>query len=176
MSRTVVTRFDATTATCRVYTFKEGVLSALAHDLELAVERFHIEVAEGLALDARFAADSLRVRGAVIGRLEPISPSDCDKIERAIVEEVLDARRYPEIRYEGRGRAREDGGYDVDGELTLHGVRRPLAAQVRREGAHLVVEVTLHQPDFGIRPYRAMLGALRIRPNVRVRVETPPLP
>ena len=30
-------------ARCTVYTFKEGLLSAIAHDLEIAVERFSIE-------------------------------------------------------------------------------------------------------------------------------------
>jgi hypothetical protein len=35
------------------------------------------------------------------------------------------------------------------------------------------MEVTLHQPDFRIEPYRAALGALKIKPDVRVRVRIP---
>jgi hypothetical protein len=33
--------------------------------------------------------------------------------------------------------------------------------------------VALHQPDFGIRPYRAMLGALKVKAGVVVRASIP---
>jgi hypothetical protein len=170
-----VPRFDAHCATCRVYTWKEGALSALGHDLELAVERFTIEVGDDRSVDARFDPGSLRLRGASVGgRIEAMSPSDRDKIERAIVDEVLAARAHPEIRFQaGPARPRADGGFDLDGQLTLHGVPRPLAARLCSQGGRLVTEVTLHQPDFGIRPYRAMLGALRIKSDVRVRIDVP---
>jgi hypothetical protein len=170
-----VPRFDARTAFCRVYTWKEGALSALGHDLELDVERFSIEVGADRSVEAHFDPASLRLRGASVGgRVEKMSSSDRDKIERAIVDEVLETRTHPEIHFQARpAHARADGGFDLDGELTLHGVRRPLAARVRNESERLIAEVTLRQPDFGIRPYRAMLGALRIKPDLRVRVEVP---
>ena len=66
--------------------------------------------------------------------------------------------------------ARPDGGYDLGGELTLHGVTRPLSAQTRVVAGRQQLEVTLHQPDFGITPYRAMLGTLKIQANVTVRI------
>ena len=37
----------------------------------------------------------------------------------------------------------------------------------------LVAEVRLHQPDFGITPYRALLGALRVRADVLVSLSIP---
>jgi hypothetical protein len=33
--------------------------------------------------------------------------------------------------------------------------------------------VVLNQPEFGITPYRAMMGTLRIKPEVRVRISVP---
>ena len=39
-------RHDASTAEVLVFTFKEGLLSPLAHDLKLRVTRFSLEVAE----------------------------------------------------------------------------------------------------------------------------------
>jgi hypothetical protein len=44
---------------------------------------------------------------------------------------------------------------------------------VRREGERLATSVRLHQPDFGIAPYRAMLGALRVKADVVVRASVP---
>jgi len=44
---------------------------------------------------------------------------------------------------------------------------------VRRDGERAVAEVEIDVRRFGIRPYAAMLGALRVSPRVRVVVTTP---
>ena len=55
-------RFSPPDTTCRVRTFREGLLSGLGHDLELAVTVFAIEVDEGARTGtATFDAASLRV-------------------------------------------------------------------------------------------------------------------
>jgi hypothetical protein len=36
-----------------------------------------------------------------------------------------------------------------------------------------VAEIKLHQPDFGIKPFTAALGALKVKPDVVVRVSVP---
>ena len=36
-----------------------------------------------------------------------------------------------------------------------------------------VAELKLHQPDFGIKPYSAALGALKVKPDILVRVSVP---
>lgn len=171
-------RFDEQRAQVRVFTFKEGLLSKLAHDLELRVGRFSVVVAEdGGAVEAEFDAGSLTVVGAVRGgRVEPglLSAGDLRTIEKTIRDEVLAVRRYPTIRFRSTEvRAQADGNHRVVGVLALHGHEREIAFDARREGRLQVAEVTLHQPDFGIRPYTAMLGTLKLRPEVRVRVAVP---
>lgn len=171
-------RLDASIADCFVFTYKEGLLSAVAHDLKLRVTRFTIDI-EGDAVRAEFAADSLRVVHAIRdGRGDPaaLSAADRQKIEANIVEEVLAARRYPTIRFAGRSQPAEAQGLSVDGELTLHGQSRPLRLRFATSGERWTTEVTLSQPDFGIKPYSAMLGTLRIRPDVRIVLSLPPIP
>lgn len=162
-------RLDAAAAECRVFTFKEGALSAIAHDLELAVGRCTIEVSEALTIDARFALDSLRVLHAIKDGRPSTALGDGDKrkIERTLADEVLAVRRHPEARFAGRAEAVGDA-FLITGELTLHGRTRALSATTRPLGGRQHLEFTLHQPDFGITPYRAMLGALKVRPDVRV--------
>ena len=58
----------------------------------------------------------------------------------------------------------------ITGELSLHGVTRPLAITARHVGDRWVADVPLHQPDFGIKPFSAFLGSLRVKPDVRVRI------
>ncbi len=183
---------DASAVECRVFTYKEGALSALAHDLELRVTRLTLELegeataAAPLRLTARFAADSLQVMHAMKdGRpTDQLSASDRRKIEKTLAGDVLDLRRHPEIRYEGTatplplsGEGDSSGSFAIAGELTLQGRRRSVASIAQRRGDRIYAEVTLHQPDFGIQPFSALLGALKIRPDVTVRISMPwPLP
>lgn len=176
---------DASSVDCRIFTFKEGALSALAHDLELKVTRLALELDEPAAPDqpwkvrARCFADSLVVLHALKdGRpTSQLSPSDKRKIEKTITSDVLDVRRHPEIRYEAEATPSAAGGFALAGELTLQGRRRAVALAARPQDGALVAEATLHQPDFGIQPFSALLGALKIRPDVKVRIAVPwPLP
>jgi hypothetical protein len=169
--------FDATSAECVVFTFAEGLLAAFAHDLKLRVERFTLEVDRRTArVVARFEAGSLRVVGAIRGASEvpePLRESDRREIERAIARDVLAAEHDPQIvfvstRVTGRG-----GELDVEGDLTIRGRTRRIATVVRRHDGRLVADVVLHKPDFGIPPYTALLGTLRVKPDVRVRVSVP---
>ena len=168
-------RYDRNNADCFVFTFKEGLLSPAAHDLRLEVERFVIEVEEG-TISAHFDTSSLRVDTPMKGGREnpsALGERDKAKIAEQVREVVLESAKYPEARFQSRAvERRADGGYDIAGELTLHGVTRALRARTEAVGSGQRLEVTLHQTDFEIVPYRAMMGTLKIRPDVVVRITT----
>ena len=169
--------FDDTSADCLVLTYKEGLLSAVAHDLEIQVTRFEVDVgADPLSVQARFQASSLRVTGAVQdGAVSPgkLSGGDREKIEHSILTEVLHAAEHPEISFASTSVTPEGDAYRIAGDLTLHGRTRSISFVCRPEGEGLVARVRLHQPDFGIKPYSAMLGTLKIKPDVTVVVALP---
>lgn len=159
--------FDASSAECLVLTYKEGLLAAIAHDLEIRVERFDMDVEEApLAARARFDAGSLKVIRALTGSL---SESDQHKIEQTIVDEVLHAREYPTILFVSSSVTPEGDAFRITGELTLHGRTRTLSFLATPEGDRMVATVPIHQPDFGIKPYSALLGTLKVKPDVTVR-------
>jgi polyisoprenoid-binding protein YceI len=98
-----------------------------------------------------------------------LSASDKDKIAAQIRDDVLHPRKYPEVTFRSRSlTARADGGYDFSGDLTLHGTTRPLNGQTQLVAGRQTLELSLHQPDFGIVPFKAMLGTLKIQATVRV--------
>jgi polyisoprenoid-binding protein YceI len=158
------------TAACRVFTFKEGLLSAVAHDLELVVGRFSISWDEATSLiDARFDASSLEVK--LPGSL---SAADRAQIEATLKEEILQVRRHPEIQFAARRVRREPGGYRVEGALELRGARQSLSTFIRERDHRLECEVEIDQRQFGITPYRAAWGTLRVKPKIRVVVTVTP--
>jgi hypothetical protein len=173
-----VSHFDQNSAECLVFTYKEGLLSVVAHDLQIRVARFEVDVDDAtFAVTARFDAGSLTVVAAVrdgVPAPGALSDGDKRKIEQSIVDDVLGAKKRPEVRFTSTAVTKEgDDGFRIEGDLALHGHTRPLTLHARRDGDRLVAEVSLHQPDFGIKPYTAMLGTLKVKPDVTVRCAVP---
>lgn len=171
-------KHDASTAECLVFTFKEGLLSAIAHDLKIQVGRFTVTIDDATrAITAELDARSLEVLAVVKdGRdeLHALSEADKTKIAGQIVSDVLHADAHPTVRFASRTvTPRDDGGYDITGDLTLHGVTRPVSTRTRLENGRQVAEVVIHQPDYGIKPFKAMMGTLKVQADVRVRLSVP---
>lgn len=171
-------RFHPDNADVLVFTFKEGLLSAMAHDLKIRVTRFSIHVDETTnAIEATFDPASLRVVTAMKDGAEAhgaLSDSDRKKIEGNIVDDVLEARKFPEIRFVSSSVEEDEGtGYRVRGKLTLHGKTQDVSFVSRTDGEGQVAQIEIHQPSFGIQPYSALLGTLKIKPDVLVNVALP---
>lgn len=169
--------FDPNNSTCRVYTYRSGMLAAVGHDLELRVEDFRIEITEDRSsVQAELQAASLVPLHAVKGRdPQPGKLSDSDKrdIAKSVRDKVLEADRYPTIRFDSTSVEPTAGGYRIRGELGLHGTTRSIELSARSQDGQMVAETALHQPDFGIEPFRAFGGALKVKPDVVVQVSVP---
>lgn len=171
-------QYDEKTAECLVFTYKDGLLSKLAHDLKIRVSRFSVNATPNPpAVSAEFDAQSLRVINAVKdGEEDPkaLSDSDKEKIAGQIVDDVLHAKEHKTITFTSREVTKNnEGGYNIRGELSLHGVKRPISASTHLIDGRQVVEVELNQTDFEITPFKAMMGTLKIKPELRVRLSIP---
>lgn len=100
---------------------------------------------------------------------------------------TLDSERYPRIRYrlsayslEPSDRASDTLRVRVEGTLEVAGVERPVPLDVVTvrgpEGVVLEGTSTLRMSDFGIKPPRFMLGALRVGDNLAIRYHLLVLP
>lgn len=158
-------RYDASSAEILVFTYKEGLLSAVAHDLKLKATRFTLE-AEGTTAQLELDAASLRVVCAMKDGAESpssIPPSKYAEIEKNAFTDVLQVSRYPSIKFS----ATKVSETEVVGQLTLHGQTH----EVRGKRSGDTAEFRLDQRTFGIKPYSAMLGALKVKPEILVKVK-----
>lgn len=168
--------FDASAAEILVFTFKDGFLSAIAHDLKIRATKLTVDVDGTSSVRARIDAASLRVASAMhegAPREGSLSDSDKEKIQANIVDDVLAAKKHTQIVFTSTKVTPVGEGYQVTGDLALHGHTKSITFAAKPEGDRLVAEVTLHQPDFGIKPYSAMLGTLKIKPDLVVRCSLP---
>lgn len=159
-------------ATIYVYTFREGLLGKFGHDLRLSLQRFEIK-ARGSDIVGEFSPRSLEVDGAMVnGRLDvnALSPSDKQKIHDTICQEVLRTREHAEVRLSARTTS-SIAPYHITGQLTLCGVTRPVQLVLEERGDKLLGSLELTPSQWGVKPYRALGGALKVQDRVRVSID-----
>lgn len=155
--------------TVHVFTFKEGIFSPIAHDLRLSSTELRVELDDERVL-AELRLDSLAVDG-VVGASgvddSALTREQKQEIRTIMLDRILRSGRHPVTRFSGSAHAR-DGGFSVEGALDLRGVTRPLTLEVIRGDPAYRLGFELRPTEFGIRPYRALLGAIRLQDRLRV--------
>jgi polyisoprenoid-binding protein YceI len=158
-----------------VKAFAAGLLSGFGHNPTIAVPDF-----EGEILLHPDAVDhsSLRlvIRSASLIVSDDISEKDRQDINRRMHEEVLESDSFPDIVYEcSRVSASPtgEGQYRValDGELTLHGVKRshPVSARVSVSNPlRAMGECSVRLSDYEIRPVSALGGAVKLKDELKL--------
>jgi polyisoprenoid-binding protein YceI len=164
-------RFGPDNASLQVKTYREGVAAKAGHDLIIAVTRWDatIEVADepaGWTITVNADPRSLEVREGLRG-VKPLTDKDRVEIRKNIDEKVLGS--HPISFHSTHVRPVGEGGLTVEGELSMGGSARPLTAQLTGGGGGAIGgTIPLAQSHWGIKPYRGLLGALKVRDEVEV--------
>lgn len=161
----------------RVFREPGALLARMAHDLELVVERITAHENQG-RVDVTFDPASLRVTGALAaGRVDPalLDPSQRQEIERNVRTQVLKTDKFPQGSFEGELDATTTP-VSVRGTLELCGKRHPVSFELARQDDTHVGELTITPSRWGIAPYRALLGALKLQDTAVLRIEVKALP
>jgi hypothetical protein len=156
-------------------TLRDGLAAQAGHDLTMEATQWSGE----LTADDSGSPTGLEVRtdmGSLVvvegsGGIKPLTGKDKREIA-ATTRKVLGADRHPDATFRAAEfRPRADDSGIISGSLTLAGRARPARLQVSRTGADACRAATsIVQSDFGITPYRAFLGSLKVRDAVNVEV------
>jgi YceI-like domain len=156
--------------TIQVFTFKEGLLSAVAHDLQLQLEKFDITL-DGDSVRAEFPLQSLSLVGPVENGVVQPEKYDAGKradVHKAMNEDILRTSQHPTARFSGRATPRGEG-YSVSGELELAGQKGPLSFDVAKQAGSYSGEFEIQPSRWGVEQYKAALGTIRLKDQVKVR-------
>jgi hypothetical protein len=173
---------DPAASHLKIRTYAEGMLSALAHDLELEVTTFEAEATvQGEAFAIRLTApvSAIRVAGVLkrgsVDR-EALKPGDKADIEQKVRREVLDA---PAVEVHGEGTLAVSNGAGG-------GQRRTVEVSVGPRRASISTAVTIDESPDGyrlrgrsevrlsalkIKPVKGPLGAFRLKDTVEIAYE-----
>jgi polyisoprenoid-binding protein YceI len=159
-------RLGPANATLAVRTKRGGAAAKAGHDLDILVTAWEgtLEVGEdGGATSAELTADatSLRVQKGT-GGMQALGEDDKANIHQTIDDEVLKRR---DIVF----RSTRVDGLSVEGELTLAGKTKPVAFELTTgDDGTLAGTATVTQTNWGLKPYSALWGALKVLDEVEV--------
>ncbi|HWD73453.1 MAG TPA: YceI family protein [Actinomycetota bacterium] len=154
-----------------VRTYREGLARAIGHDLVIEVGEWSAEVnvAEDPAattITATADAYSLNpIEG--VGGVKPLSDADRSEIQKNI-REVLTS---PDISFQSSSVKVAGSSATVSGDLTIMGRSEAVDVQLTDAGEKIKGSFSVHQTRWGIKPFTAMMGALKVADRVDVEFE-----
>ena len=150
-----------------------GLLKVVGHDPTLVAhpEPVSFELGEGeidVPVEVRFSAARIEMPA-------DLGASDREKMrENMLGRDVLDASRHPRVELRGRYRGTIESGR-LEGDLVLRGSPRRIGMDVRvaRDDTTLIVTGIWEGRlvDLGIKPFKALMGALRLEDWIRIRLD-----
>jgi polyisoprenoid-binding protein YceI len=161
-------------ATLTVRTGKAGAAAKAGHNLRIEVTSWRATLAVGDSpADAELAltadARSLRVREGT-GGMQALGDDDKANIDQTIDDEVLEGTA---IEFRSRRVVPgPDGALSVEGDLDLAGATRPLAFDLTAGAdGRLTGRARIRQTDWGMKPYSALFGTLKVVDEVEVEID-----
>ena len=160
-------------ATLRIRTARSGAAAKAGHDLLIEVTAWQATIearADPAATSLSLTADarSLRVREGT-GGMKSLNDDDKDNIRQTIDDEVLKGCA---IAFRSTSARDSATGLDVDGELELFGRTQPVSFALQTgDGGRLSASTRLKQSDWGMKPYSALFGTLKVADELAVELE-----
>ena len=155
--------------TLSVRTGRKGTVAKAGHDLLIHVTKWRGTLALGdepaVTLDAD--ATSLKVREGT-GGMKGLDDGDLANIEQTIDDDVL---KRQDIAFRSTRVEETADGLSVTGDLTLRGATRPIAFDLTVADERVRGEAVVKQTDWGMKPYTALFGALKVADEVRVEID-----
>lgn len=163
-------RLGPDNATLSVQTRRKGAAAKAGHDLLMHVTAWEatLELAddpEGTRMELSADAASLRVQKGT-GGIQALGDEEKASIHQTIDDEVL---RRQDISFRSTAVQGDGNRLSVVGDLTLAGKTGPMEfdLEIGDDGA-LRATAVVKQTDWGMKPYSALFGALKVHEDVEV--------
>ncbi|GAA2630352.1 YceI family protein [Actinomadura fulvescens] len=151
-------------------TSRSGLGRRAGHDLTIEATRWSgtatVAGTAGSSVEVTVEVDALEVREGTGGVL-PLSESDRSEISKNL-RKVLQADRHRAITFRSTAVEGSAEEFAVEGGLTLLGRTEPLTVRASVADGRVRGGATVRQTRWGIKPYSAFFGALKLADEVEV--------
>lgn len=149
-----------------IHVGKTGLLSGAAHNHTVDAPIASGTIRESAPQEVEFTVEAAKMT------VEPdpkIDAKDQATIQTHMEDMTLEAKKYPEIMFRSTHIKKSSSGeWKVDGDLTLHGVTRPVSLTVKQTGDEYITHTVLKQTDFGIRPISIGGGMIKVKNEIEL--------
>ena len=153
-----------------INTGREGAAAKAGHDLVLEATTWDgtLEIGDNNSVQLTVDPGSIEVRSGS-GGAKPLGDKDKADIKKSITGKVLGSSQ---ITFKSSDVTAENGSMNVRGDLSVAGssdsINIPLT--VADDGT-VRGSITLSQSSFGIKQFKALMGALKVSDSVEVKIE-----
>ncbi|KUO14981.1 YceI family protein [Streptomyces dysideae] len=171
-------RLGPSAARLLIRTGRAGLGRRAGHDLMIEATRWSGEAVvvagdpDRSSVNVVVEAGSLEVREGT-GGLKALTDADRAEIKRTLGDKLLlHTAEHPTITFRSTRITGTPNSFEITGDLTIKGRTHPATVHGKGNGDGLLRGwATITQSTWGIKPYTAFLGALRLADEVRVEFE-----
>jgi polyisoprenoid-binding protein YceI len=161
-----------------IRTGRAGLGRRAGHDLTIEATRWYGEAVVSVGDPGRSSVTVTVETGSLeilegTGGLKALTDADRAEIKRTLAgAALLDTAEHPTITFRSTRVTGTPQSFEITGDLTVKGRTRPVTVYGKGDADGLLrCGATVTQSAWGIKPYTAFLGALRLADDVRVEFD-----
>ncbi len=160
------TAIDVQRSTITIHVGKAGLLSAAGHEHWINAPISSGTIRETPSPHVEFTVETAKMTVKPDPKVDSKTQAT---IQKDMEEMTLEIKKFPEISFRSsRAQKLPDGQWKVEGDLSLHGVTKPVSLTVKRTGDSYTTHIVLKQTDFGIKPIVVGGGMIKVKDEVEI--------
>ena len=160
------TAIDIERSVVTIHVGKAGLFSAAGHEHWISAPLSSGTIQESPVPRVEFTIETAKMRVKPDPKVDAKTQAE---IQKDMEEMTLETKRFPEIKFRSSRIERLAGEqWKVEGDLSLHGVTKPVNLTVKRTGDSYTAHTVLKQTNFGIKPITVGGGLIKVKDEVEL--------
>ncbi|MDQ1686894.1 MAG: hypothetical protein QOC82_3631 [Frankiaceae bacterium] len=154
----------------KIKTGREGAAAKAGHDLVLEAKTWDgtVEIGDDASVKLTVDPSSIEVESGT-GGAKPLGDKDKADIKKSMADKILGGSQ---ISFESSDVKVDNGSMNVSGNLSVAGSSNSITMPLTvADDGTVSGSVTLSQSDYGIKQFKALMGALKVKDSVEVQLE-----
>jgi polyisoprenoid-binding protein YceI len=156
---------DVQRSTITIHVGKAGLLSAAGHDHTIVAPLSSGTIRESADPRVELPIEAAKMTVMPDPKVDAKTQAE---IQKDMEEMTLETRKFPQIAFRSTRISKLADGWKVEGELSLHGVTKPVSLAVKRSGDSYTAHTALKQTTFGIKPISVGGGMIKVKDEVEL--------
>jgi len=158
------TPIDVQRSTISIHVGKAGLLSAAGHEHTTAAPISSGIIRESADPHVEFTVETAKMTVMPDPKVDAKTQA---QIQKDMEEMTLETKTFPQITFRSSRISKLADGWKVEGDLSLHGVTKPVSLAVKKSGDSYTAHTALKQTTFGIKPI-SIGGLIKVKDEVEL--------